>query len=299
MIQSKHDYDFYLESDKVALNIPETSWSTERYIDEKYTIWNFEKLLRKLEYYMNCKPLQKSYIQYLKWKFYRMGRQVGFSIHPNVFGPGLSIAHTGTLIVNGNVRVGENCRIHNCVHLATQAGSDNACPTLGNNIFIAPGAIVFGKIQIADNIVIGANSVVNTSFLEAGITIAGSPAKKVSNADSSQYFGHATKTIRAKGSAQILECSSSHLIVQNTGSHSWTKDTFLRIGVVSDRLSHCYHHSWINQNRVGTFREQTVPPGGTATFIFEMSPGSETFQLVMEHICWVQSTQFTVEKTSE
>lgn len=30
----------------------------------------------------------------------------------NVFGIGLSIAHLGTIVVNGNAIVGEGCRIH-------------------------------------------------------------------------------------------------------------------------------------------------------------------------------------------
>jgi serine O-acetyltransferase len=38
--------------------------------------------------------------------------------------------------------------------------------------------VIVGKIQISNNIAIGANSYVAQSFLEEGITIAGSPAKK-------------------------------------------------------------------------------------------------------------------------
>jgi serine O-acetyltransferase len=295
MIESTDDYEFYLESDKIALDIRESGWQ-EVLIDDKYRIWKFQRLLRKLEYYVNCKPHQKSYIQYLQWRFYKEGRKLGFSIHPNVFGPGLSIAHCGTLIANGNVRVGENCRIHNCVHLATQAGSSDACPTLGNNIFISAGAVIFGKIQIADNIVIGANSVVNRSFLEEGITIAGNPARKISNNDSHRYYGRATETVRAKGSVHIVEYSDNNLLVRNTGTQTWTKDTPLRIGVVGDRSSVCYHPSWMSQNRVCTFCEHSVRPGETATFSFEMSPGSETFQLVMEKVCWIPATEFTIAK---
>ena len=41
------------------------------------------------------------------------------------------------------------------------------------------GAVIIGKIKIADGIKIGANSVVTKSFLEPNITIAGVPAKKI------------------------------------------------------------------------------------------------------------------------
>ena len=40
---------------------------------------------------------------------------------------------------------------------------------------------MFGNIKIGNNVAIGANAVVNKSFEENGITIAGVPAKKVSD----------------------------------------------------------------------------------------------------------------------
>ena len=52
---------------------------------------------------------------------------------------------------------------------------------IGDNVYIGPGAMLFGPIRIADEIAIGANSVVNRSFEEPGITIAGAPARKVSD----------------------------------------------------------------------------------------------------------------------
>lgn len=54
-------------------------------------------------------------------------------------------------------------------------------------MFIASGARIIGDISIASNIAIGANAVVTKSFLEEGITIAGIPAKKISN-NSSEGF---------------------------------------------------------------------------------------------------------------
>ncbi|MDK2916157.1 MAG: serine O-acetyltransferase [Euryarchaeota archaeon] len=193
MIRSREDYRYYLEADRVALKI-EGTWR-DRFFND---IWRFQRLLRKLEYYMNCKQslLWRPYILYLNLKHIYLGRRLGFHIPPNVFGPGLSIAHVGTLIVNENVRVGENCRIHNCVHLATQCGSNDACPVIGDNVFIGPGVVMFGDIRIADGIVIGANSVVNTSFLEEGITIAGAPARKVSDKGFDRCYIRATEIVR-------------------------------------------------------------------------------------------------------
>lgn len=102
-----------------------------------------------------------------------LGLLCGFSIGLNCFGKGLSISHIGTIVVNHNARIGENCRLHVCVNIGT--GS----PVIGDNVYIGPGAKLFGKINIADNIRIGANAVVNKSFNEEGITIVGVPAHKV------------------------------------------------------------------------------------------------------------------------
>jgi serine O-acetyltransferase len=53
-------------------------------------------------------------------------------------------------------------------------------------VYIAPGAKIYGAIEIADNIAIGANAVVNKSFLEPNITIAGVPARKISDKGSTE-----------------------------------------------------------------------------------------------------------------
>lgn len=45
-------------------------------------------------------------------------------------------------------------------------------PIIGNNVEVGFGAVIIGKVKIADGIKIGANSVVTNSFLEPNITIA-------------------------------------------------------------------------------------------------------------------------------
>lgn len=55
----------------------------------------------------------------------------------------------------------------------------NGAPIIGNNVYIGPGAILFGDITIADNVSIGANATVNRSFTESNVVIAGTPAEIV------------------------------------------------------------------------------------------------------------------------
>ena len=175
MIKSKKDLVDYLEADRLALR-RETK-------HPKYTdlIWRYEIALRQCEYYSNCKKgflgkVGRFFYQYRKFK---LGTKCGFSIPSNVVGKGLAIVHKGPVIISENARVGENLRIHVCVNIGADARDGSVAPQIGNNVYIAPGAKLFGGIQIADNIAIGANAVVNKSFLTQGVSIAGVPAKVI------------------------------------------------------------------------------------------------------------------------
>jgi serine O-acetyltransferase len=200
MILSKEDYRYYLEADKIGLGV---RGSLNDYIEND--VWRFERLLRKVEYYQNCKksPLWKPYKIFLKLRLNSLSRSLGFTIPPNVFGPGLNIGHPGTIVINPAAKVGNNCRIHVCVTIATKAGFTDEAPRIGNNVYIGPGAKIFGPIEISDNIVIGANSVVIKSFLEPGITIAGVPAKKISAKSSEGLLRKATEIIGGSGFGKI------------------------------------------------------------------------------------------------
>lgn len=83
-------------------------------------------------------------------------------------------------MVNGAARVGENARIQAGVNIGANGGSKKA-PVIGDNVYFGPGAKVFGDREIASNISIAANAVVNKSFLTEGVTIGGVPAKIISN----------------------------------------------------------------------------------------------------------------------
>lgn len=178
MIRSKEDYNYYLEADRKALF--KKARKPRPFTDD---VWRFQRSLRALEFYKNCKHglWGRLFTLFFKFRYHRLSVKLGFTIPPNVFGPGLSIAHWGALCVHENVRVGANCRIHICVNIGASAGNPNDVPKIGNNVYIGPGAKIFGNIEIADGIAIGANAVVNRSFTEPHITIAGVPACKVSD----------------------------------------------------------------------------------------------------------------------
>lgn len=166
MIKSKKDYLEFLESDRIALNVQD---NFKNYFFNE--IWKFQRLLRKFEYYKNCKK-NSILILITEYRFRQLSIRLGYSIEPNTFGKGLSIAHRGTIVVNNKCKIGENCRIHVCVNIGEYKGK---APLIGNNCYIGPGAKIYGDIKIGDNVIIGANSVVNKTFGN-NVVIAGVPA---------------------------------------------------------------------------------------------------------------------------
>lgn len=174
MIMSKSDYKYYLEADRKALEQKNTLRGL--LFDD---VWKFQRLLRQLEYMTNCK--KNRFLRKLTASRFRsLSRKLGFTIPINVFGPGLSIAHYGTIVVNGQCKIGKNCRIHVCVSIGSMAGEAYAAPTIGDNCYIGPGAKLFGPIVIGNNTAIGANAVVNKSFTNGNVTIGGIPAQVIS-----------------------------------------------------------------------------------------------------------------------
>ena len=66
-------------------------------------------------------------------------------------------------------------------------GRDNASPTIGDGVWVGPGARIIGDIEIGDNVVVGTNSVVNKSF-PSNVTIAGAPAKIINKKGYRDYL---------------------------------------------------------------------------------------------------------------
>lgn len=175
MIRSYQDYLAYLEADRIAGQ--KVNAIGARLLDR---VWACQRLLRKLEYQTNCR-VNPVFRRLTGLRYARLARSLGFSIPINVFGPGLSIAHYGTIVVNEGARIGPNCRLHVCVNIGTAAGEASAAPRIGGNCYIGPGAKIYGPIEIGDNVAIGANAVVNQSFPEGNVTLAGVPARIVSH----------------------------------------------------------------------------------------------------------------------
>lgn len=198
MIQSKNDLKYYLECDRIALR---SQTKKPRFMRDE--IWRFQILLRKREYLNNCAPsnniihklFHKFYELILHVKYNRLSLKLGFSIPLNVFGPGLSIAHCGTIVVAGKARVGSNCRIHEGVTIGATNGTSDAA-TIGDNVFIGSGAKIIGGVKISSNVQIAANCVVVKDIIsDKGCTVGGVPAKVISSNTSELNLVKATELV--------------------------------------------------------------------------------------------------------
>ena len=87
--------------------------------------------------------------------------------------PGFRIWHSNGIVINDFVKIGKNCQIFHQVTIGNWKGGQ---PVIGDNVYIYPGAKIFGDIKIGNNVVIGANAVVTKDIPDNCVT-AGVPSK--------------------------------------------------------------------------------------------------------------------------
>lgn len=181
MISTKADYERYLRDDLTAAGM--SRWRLQDQLRRPEV--HYLRLLRLVEYLL-AQPGAVSRVRrsWARWRLLRSSTRLGLSIPPNVFGPGLGIAHYGSIVVNSRARVGAWCRINSATNIGL---GPSGVPTIGDFCYIAPGAVVYGGITVGDRVVVGANAVVGRDVPD-GVTVAGAPARVVSQHDSSSVM---------------------------------------------------------------------------------------------------------------
>ena len=91
-------------------------------------------------------------------------------------GTRISIGNNCLLSSNIVLRTGDSHNIYNIDGLRINPSSDIV---IGDHVWIGYGAMINKGVHISDNTVIGNGSIVTRSFEEAGIIIAGVPAKQI------------------------------------------------------------------------------------------------------------------------
>jgi len=106
---------------------------------------------------------------------YKYGIDLPLSLE---FGENLRLYHFGGVVINPDVKIGDNVTIMHNVTIGNTM-KDYGCPHISDGVFIGTGAVVMGNIFIAKNVKIGANAVVTKSVYQDGVTVIGIPAKVV------------------------------------------------------------------------------------------------------------------------
>ena len=100
---------------------------------------------------------------------------------------GFYIGHFGGIVVNEACVIGKNCNISHGVTLGvSNRGNKQGCPTIGDNVYIGPGAKIIGAVRIGNHVAIGANAVVTHDIPDHGVAV-GIPARVISQEGSVGY----------------------------------------------------------------------------------------------------------------
>ena len=112
----------------------------------------------------------------------------GISIPASVqIGHSFYIGHFGGIILNAKTSIGDNCNISQGVTIGVSGqGENRGVPKVGNNVYVGANVVIAGNINVEDNVLIGACSLVNMN-VSANSVMLGVPAVKVSEKSSEGY----------------------------------------------------------------------------------------------------------------
>lgn len=87
-------------------------------------------------------------------------------------GPGLYLGHFGGITISGLAVIGRNCNLSHGITIgASGKGARRGVPVIGDDVYIAPGACVFGQITVGNNVKIGANAVVYKNVPDNAVVV--------------------------------------------------------------------------------------------------------------------------------
>ncbi|MDB6027433.1 MAG: serine acetyltransferase-like protein [Verrucomicrobiales bacterium] len=124
-------------------------------------------------------------------------------------GPGLHLPHCGTRVINASAIIGSNCCMSHGVTVGVSGrGMQRGVPVIGDRVYFGVNAVVVGKIFVGDDVVIGANSVVNRD-VPRHCTVFGIPATIVSDRGSEDYIDLREPAVTSAASTKSVPCEAS------------------------------------------------------------------------------------------
>ena len=102
-------------------------------------------------------------------------------------GEGLYIGHHGTTILPAHGSLGKNCNLAHSITIGLAGvGSRRGAPQIGNRVFIGTQSVIAGKVQIGDDVMICAGTIVTRSIPPRAVVV-GNPGRVVSYEGSFDY----------------------------------------------------------------------------------------------------------------
>lgn len=152
---------------------------------KNYMLWSAVRALRIYEYRCEKRDEHSDSLM-AHWMAFRVKaadrkrnkacEKVGVELSPHMIGKNLRICHDNVVIFG---TVGEGCVFHGNNVVGSKKTGVSEIPKVGNRVDVGFGAVIIGKVEIADDCVIGAGAVVTKSFLKPGSVLVGIPAQEM------------------------------------------------------------------------------------------------------------------------
>lgn len=121
-------------------------------------------------------PLSFLYRQMEKHVRFKYGIELPYTVQ---LGRGVTFEHQHGIVIHGNTVIGDGCIIRQGVTIGNRhIEKPLEAPIIGTNVNIGAGAKILGKVNIGDNVVIGANAVVIKDIPDNAIAV-GIPARVI------------------------------------------------------------------------------------------------------------------------
>ncbi len=169
---------YYLTSPhKLGLDYERDCWIKARNINKHgfrgwILLMNSLETYRSLFYFRVGKPWLKIFSKgTTNLEFYTNSDNIGW---------GLIIWHGFSTVINVN-KMGKDCQIWQNVTIGNMGSGqdvDNK-PIIGDRVCVCANSVVIGKINLADDVIVGAGTIVNKSITEKGAIIVGQPFRTI------------------------------------------------------------------------------------------------------------------------
>lgn len=178
MISNKEELKYYIAVDRIMNGRPEKRTFKEIILDRISRggrILRYLRAMRMYAYYANTTHSGQYFRALIRlyWgrQYRKLGLQLGFSIGHNTIGYGVKIPHYGTIVINGEARIGNFSVLHTSTCIAGKI-------EVGDFFYLSTGSQLVGNINIGNNVSVAAHSLVNKCYGN-DVLLAGSPAKIV------------------------------------------------------------------------------------------------------------------------